>query len=112
MQGQDEMESPKNISIDDPELVELLHSLPKPVYSITEIIAVGPCGRTEVYRHVGSRALETFTVGNRRFAFAVNIGRWLLWLKREGQQKAPRLVGQKKSAAIKSANGQALAEGA
>jgi hypothetical protein len=95
--------SPKDIPADDPEFVEIMRTLHKPVYPIGEIIkdrrgGLGPLGRTETYSHVGSGALVTFTVGSGRFATAADFGKWLLWLKREGQQTAPRAVGRRKAA--------------
>ena len=71
----------------DAELREILATLLKPVYPLSEITTTGPFGPTKTYEEVNSGRLKTFIASGRRLALAIDYARWLLLLKREGAAK-------------------------
>jgi hypothetical protein len=80
---------PNDISADDPELIEILGTIRKQTLSMSEIIDGGPHKRTKVYEDVNTGRLATFISSGRRFALAIDYGRYLLFLKRQGAGAAP-----------------------
>ena len=75
---------------DDPEVAKVMMGLRKPVYSVTDIIADGPNGRTKTYEHINSELLCSFVSNGRRFVFAADYARYLVALKRIGEAEGSR----------------------
>jgi hypothetical protein len=75
---------PADIQLDDPELLEILATLPKDAYSINDIIANGPKKRTDLYHDINSGKLRTFLCGRFRLALKIDYAKYLLLLRREG----------------------------
>ena len=91
---------------DDPDLEKILRGIGKPVVPMNTVIDDGPFGRTTVYAHASSYdeetadndsvprgLLETWTSHGRRFLFALAYARYLLALKRLGEQERGRNRG-------------------
>src|SRR5262249_16956535 len=86
----------ESIADDDPELEKILRGITKPAIPMPEIVEDGPFRRTQVYEHAGSYdqanddipggLLRTFAVHGRRFAYALDYAKYLLALKRLGEQ--------------------------
>ena len=91
---------------DDPDLEKILRGIGKPVVPMNAVIDDGPFGRTTVYVHASSYdeetadndsvprgLLETWTSHGRRFSFALAYAKYLLALKRLGEQERSRNRG-------------------
>jgi hypothetical protein len=74
---------PIDIASDDPEFLDLLHSLPKATFTIGEIVANGPARTTKVYSEIEAGRLVAAYCGARRFVTAPDYARWLLIMRRE-----------------------------
>jgi hypothetical protein len=94
------------ISDDDPALQKILRAITKPVLSMVEIVEDGPFRRTMTYAHANSYdnatathesipggLLATWIAHGRRFAFALDYAKYLLALKRLGEQARGRDFG-------------------
>ena len=78
------------IADDDPDVLRVLLGLRKGIYPLSEIISEGLHGRTLVYEHIETGLLSTFVSGNRRCAYAIDVARYWVALKRISEAKGSR----------------------